>query len=73
MARKKHLPDERPEPEITEQELEAQRGLALPDREALSTIDANVAIPADPSIAADVLSGAEVEEEPAEPDRPEGE
>ena len=32
-------------------------GEALPDREAMSVIDANVSIPLNPSVAADVLSG----------------
>jgi hypothetical protein len=45
------------EDELSEEELEAQRGGALPDREALSVLNADVAIPADPAIAADVLSG----------------
>jgi hypothetical protein len=42
---------------LTEEELEAERAGELPDREALSVLDANIPIPADPSIAADVLSG----------------
>jgi hypothetical protein len=48
--------DPRPE-ELSEEELEAERGAPLPDREALSVLNADVAIPADPAIAADVLSG----------------
>ena len=50
--------------ELTEEELAAERGGRLPDREALSVLDANIPIPADPSIAADVLSG----EDPPDPD-----
>jgi hypothetical protein len=50
--------------ELTEEELEAERGGPLPDREALSVLDANIPIPADPTIAADVLSG----EDPPDPD-----
>jgi hypothetical protein len=50
--------------ELSEEELEAERGGKLPDREALSVLDANIPIPADPSIAADVLSG----EDPPDPD-----
>jgi len=51
--------DQRRDPEegISQEELEAERAGALPDREALSVLGADVAIPADPSIAADVLSG----------------
>jgi hypothetical protein len=43
--------------ELSEEELESERGGALPDREALSVLNADVAIPADPAIAADVLAG----------------
>jgi hypothetical protein len=52
---------------LSEEELEAERGDELPDREALTVLDGNVAIPVDPSIAADVLAG----EDPPEADRPE--
>jgi hypothetical protein len=38
-------------------ELEAEGGAPLPDREAMSLISANVDIPANPAIAADVLAG----------------
>ena len=57
---------EQPDP-ISEEELEAERAGALPDREALSVLGADVAIPLDPSIAADVLSG---EPEPPVEDAP---
>jgi hypothetical protein len=50
--------------ELSEEELEAERAGQLPDREALSVLDVNIPIPADPSIAADVLSG----EDPPDPD-----
>jgi hypothetical protein len=68
MAEKRRFKRKKKEEELTEEELEKERGAPLPDREALSTIDANVAIPADPAIAADVLSGGgEADtEEPAE-------
>jgi hypothetical protein len=57
-----------PEDEISQEELEAERAGALPDREALSVLGADVAIPADPSIAADVLSGEDPPEDlPEEP------
>lgn len=59
--------DQRPPDELSEEELEAERGGPLPDREALSVLNADVAIPADPAIAADVLSGEGTgEDEPAE-------
>jgi hypothetical protein len=52
--------ERKPAPDqISEEELAAERGSQLPDREALSVLDANVAIPADPSIAAEVLLGGE--------------
>ena len=52
---------------LSEEELEAERAGELPDREALSVLDANIAIPADPSIAADVLAG----DDPPDLDEPE--
>ena len=66
------MPEKKPKPgrrfekkkRLTEEELEAEKAGALPDREALSVLDANIPIPADPSIAADVLSG----EDPPLPD-----
>lgn len=42
--------------EVTEAELEGQEGQELPDREAMSLINANVAIPVNAAIAANVLS-----------------
>jgi hypothetical protein len=68
------VPDKKPKPrkrfekkkQLTEEELEAEKAGQLPDREALSVLDANIPIPADPSIAADVLSG----EDPSLPDDP---
>ena len=64
--------ERKPAPDqISEEELAAERGSRLPDREALSVLDANVAIPADPSIAADVLLGGEPPE-PGEGEHPGG-
>jgi hypothetical protein len=42
--------------ELTEEELEAQGGEELPDREAMSLIDANVAAPVNVAAALNVLS-----------------
>jgi len=42
--------------ELTQEELDAQGGEALPDREAMSLVDANVAIPINAAVAANVLS-----------------
>ena len=42
--------------ELTNEELEAQGGEELPDREAMSLINANVAAPVNAAVAANVLS-----------------
>ncbi len=49
--------DELDDSELSLDELEAQATGTLPDRQAMSLIDANVTIPASPSLAADVLAG----------------
>ena len=41
---------------LSPEELEAQEGATLPDREAMSLINANVAIPVNAAVAANVLS-----------------
>ena len=49
--------EDRPENrELTPEELEAAGGEELPDRTAMSLVDANVAIPIDAAIAANVLA-----------------
>ena len=52
---------------LSEEELEAERAGERPDPEALSALDANIAIPVDPAIAADVLAG----DDPPDVDGPE--
>jgi len=42
--------------ELTAEELEAEGAAELPDREAMSLIDANVAAPINAAIAANILS-----------------
>jgi len=42
--------------ELTPQELEDQDGAELPDREAMSLVNANIAIPINAAVAANVLS-----------------
>jgi len=42
--------------ELSREELEAQDGEQLPDREAMSLINANIAIPVNAAVAANVLS-----------------
>jgi len=44
------------EDELSLEELEAEDGAELPEREAMSLINANVAIPVNAAIAANVLS-----------------
>jgi hypothetical protein len=41
---------------LTDEELEAQAGEELPDREAMSLINANIAAPINAAVAANVLS-----------------
>jgi hypothetical protein len=41
---------------LTDEELEAESGEELPDREAMSLVNANVAIPVNAAVAANVLS-----------------
>jgi hypothetical protein len=43
-------------PELTAEEIEAQDAEELPDREEMSLINANIAIPVNAAIAANVLS-----------------
>ena len=42
--------------ELTSEELEAQSGEQLPDREAMSLVNANIAVPVNAAVAANVLS-----------------
>jgi hypothetical protein len=43
-------------PDLTDEELAAEAGEELPDREAMSLINANIAIPVNAAVAANVLS-----------------
>jgi hypothetical protein len=47
---------EQPQQGLSNEELEAQGGEELPDREAMSLINANVAAPVNAAVAANVLS-----------------
>ena len=42
--------------DMTNEELAAEAGEALPDREAMSLVNANIAIPINAAVAANVLS-----------------
>jgi len=44
------------EKQLTDEELEAENAEALPDREAMSLVNANLAAPINPAVAANVLS-----------------
>jgi hypothetical protein len=47
-------------PGLSDAELEAQGGEELPDREQMSLVNANVAIPVNAAVAANVLSDGSV-------------
>ena len=47
-------------PELSLAELEAQQTVALPPREALSLVNANLALPVNAALAANVLSDSSV-------------
>ena len=53
---------------ISQDELDAQTGELLPDRHAMSLIDATIAAPANPAVAADILSDDAVALENGEQD-----
>jgi len=48
------------ENELTEAELEQEAGEELPDREAMSLVNANIAVPVNAAVAANVLSDGAV-------------
>jgi hypothetical protein len=50
----------REQPELTAEELEEQAVAELPDREAMSLVNANLALPINAAIAANVLSDGAV-------------
>jgi hypothetical protein len=50
------MADETSKPELSPEELDAQTAEQLPDREAMSLIDANVAAPVNAAVAANILS-----------------
>jgi hypothetical protein len=54
--------------ELSSEELEAQSGEELPDREAMSLINANLAAPVNAAVAANVLSDGSIAYANAEQD-----
>jgi len=57
-------------PELTDEELAAQAGEELPDREAMSLVNANIAIPINAAVAANVLSDGAIAYADAEQSAP---
>jgi len=55
-------------PQLSDQELEAESAETLPDREAMSLIDANLAAPVNAAVAANILSDNSVAYANAEQD-----
>ena len=51
---------EKPQNELSDEEIAAESGEELPDREAMSLVNANVAIPINAAVAANVLSDGAV-------------
>jgi hypothetical protein len=47
-------------PELSKEELEAQDGEQLPDREQMSLVNANLALPVNAAVAANVLSDGSI-------------
>jgi hypothetical protein len=56
--------------QVTDAELEAETGEALPDREQMSLINANVAAPINAAVAANVLSDNSIAYADAEQNAP---
>ena len=57
-------------PELTDEELQAQAGEELPDREAMSLVNANIAIPINAAVAANVLADGAIAYADAEQSAP---
>jgi hypothetical protein len=55
-------------PALTDEELAAQGGEELPDREAMSLINANIAAPVNAAVAANILSDGSIAYANAEQD-----
>jgi hypothetical protein len=62
------MTEERKTEGLSEEELRAQGGEELPDREAMSLIDANLAAPVNAAVAANILSDGSVAYANAEQD-----
>jgi hypothetical protein len=62
------MTDQNKPQELTPEELEAEEAAELPDREAMSLINANIAAPVNAAVAANVLSDGSVAYANAEQD-----
>jgi len=56
MGKAKKKAERSPEQEMTQEELEAQEAADLPEREEMSLVNANIAVPVNAAVAANVLS-----------------
>ena len=54
------MADETPTEALSAEELEAETGEELPDREAMSLVNANLALPINAAVAANVLSDGSI-------------
>ena len=54
--KKQQTEEQEPQGQLSQQELEQQEGEELPDREAMSLINANLAAPVNAAVAANILS-----------------
>jgi hypothetical protein len=64
------MADEQKDQSLTDEELEAEAGEELPDREAMSLVNANLAIPINAAVAANVLSDGAIAYADATQDTP---
>jgi hypothetical protein len=64
------MTDRDQQPKVTDEELQAEAGEELPDREAMSLVNANLAIPVNAAIAANVLSDGAIAYADATQDTP---
>ena len=58
----------RKQPEMTDEEIEQESGEELPEREAMSLVNANIALPINAAVAANVLSDGAIAYADAEQD-----
>ena len=64
------MDDQNATPELTKEELEAQAGEELPDRDAMSLVNLNLAAPINAAVAANVLSDGAIAYADAEQSAP---